>query len=147
MRKSSLSLILFVLFSLSLVLTACAAPTPAAPAAAAPAAASQAGTWTEISIQQAAERRTAGAFMLDVREPDEWQQSHIPGATLIPLGELPQRLSELPKDQEIVVYCRSGNRSKTGAEILAKAGFSGVTSMAGGVNQWSAAGLPVESGN
>lgn len=85
--------------------------------------------------------------MLDVREPDEWQQIRIPGATLIPLGELPQRLSELPKDQEIVVYCRSGNRSKTGAEILATAGFSGVTSMAGGVNQWSAAGLPVESGN
>jgi rhodanese-related sulfurtransferase len=131
-----------ILLSLSIVLTACSSPTPAAPAAAAPA-----GIWTEISIQQAAERRTAGAFMLDVREPDEWQQIHIPGATLIPLGELPQRLSELPKDQEIVVVCRSGNRSQAGAEVLAKAGFSGVTSMAGGMNQWSAAGLPVESGD
>ncbi len=142
MRTSTLSLILMILLSLSIFLTACSSPTPAAPAAAAPA-----GTWTEISIQQAAERRTAGAFMLDVREPDEWQQIHIPGATLIPLGELPQRLGELPKDQEIVVVCRSGNRSQAGAEILAKAGFSGVTSMAGGMNQWSAAGLPVESGN
>lgn len=142
MRTSNLNPILLILLSLSIVLTACSTPTPAAPAAAAPA-----GTWTEISIQQAADRRTAGAFMLDVREPDEWQQIRIPGATLIPLGELPQRLSELPKDQEIVVVCRSGNRSQVGAEILAKAGFSGVTSMAGGVNEWSAAGLPVESGN
>ncbi len=84
--------------------------------------------------------------MLDVRQPEEWEEMHIPGATLIPLGELPQRLGELPQDQEIVVYCRSGNRSQSGAEILAKNGFSGVTSMAGGIQQWSTAGYPTETG-
>ena len=112
----------------------------------APAENSPANTWEEISVAEAEARYSAGAFMLDVRQPEEWEEIHIPGATLIPLGELSQRLGELPKDQEIVVYCRSGNRSKSGAEILAKTGFSGVTSMAGGITQWSTAGYPTESG-
>ncbi|MEA5077769.1 MAG: rhodanese-like domain-containing protein, partial [Anaerolineaceae bacterium] len=70
-----------------------------------------------------------------------------PGATLIPLGELANRLSELPKDQEIVVVCRSGNRSAQGRDILLNAGFTNVTSMAGGMNQWSAAGYETTSGD
>jgi len=52
--------------------------------------------------------------VLDVRQPEEWEEIHIPGATLIPLGELHQRLGELPKDQDIVVSCHSGNRSQSG---------------------------------
>jgi rhodanese-related sulfurtransferase len=113
----------------------------------APAENSTNNSWKEISVEEAATRYTSGAFMLDVRQPEEWDEVHIPGATLIPLGELPQRLSELPKDEEIVVYCRSGNRSQSGAEILVKNGFNGVTSMAGGIREWSAAGYPTESGN
>ena len=100
----------------------------------------------EINVQKAAEMRDGGAFVLDVREPDEWNQAHISGATLIPLGQLEQRLSELPKDQEIVVYCRSGNRSKTGAEILRNNGFNQASSMAGGINDWIASSLPTVSG-
>src|SRR5512138_1485496 len=57
----------------------------------------------EISVSQAVQKRDAGAFVLDVREPGEWVQFHIPGATLIPLGELPNRLKEVPKDREVVV--------------------------------------------
>lgn len=101
----------------------------------------------EVSVAKAAEMRTAGAFVLDVRELSEWQQVHIPGATLIPLGELPDRLSELPKDQEIVVVCHSGNRSAKGRDILLAAGFTRVTSMAGGMTQWQASGYDVTSGN
>lgn len=100
----------------------------------------------EVSISQAAQKRDQGAFILDVREPDEWQQVHIPDATLIPLGELPNRLNELPKDREVVVVCRSGNRSAKGRDILRGAGFTKVTSMAGGMNQWQAQGLPTTSG-
>lgn len=96
----------------------------------------------EISVAQAAEKRTAGAYILDVREPSEWEQGHIPEAALIPLGELESRLSEIPKDQEIVVVCRSGNRSATGRDILLQAGFNQVTSMAGGMNEWTGQGLP-----
>jgi rhodanese-related sulfurtransferase len=90
--------------------------------------------------------RDSGAFILDVREPDEWNESHIPGATLIPLGELASRVDEVPQDQEVVVVCRSGNRSQQGRDILLSAGFTDVTSMAGGVNQWKAAGFETVSG-
>ena len=100
----------------------------------------------EISVAQAVEMRSAGAFILDVREPSEWQQGHIPGATLIPLGELASLASELPQDQKIVVVCRSGNRSAQGRDILLEAGFKNVTSMTGGMNQWQAAGLEMISG-
>lgn len=100
----------------------------------------------EISVAEAAAMRDEGAFILDVREPDEWNESHIPGATLIPLGELASRVSEVPQDQEVVVVCRSGNRSQQGRDILLSAGFTNVTSMAGGVNQWKAAGFETVSG-
>jgi len=100
----------------------------------------------EISVSEASAMRDAGAFILDVREPDEWNESHIPGATLIPLGQLASRVDELPKDQEIVVVCRSGNRSAQGRDILLSAGFPQVTSMAGGINQWKSLGLETVSG-
>ncbi len=100
----------------------------------------------EISVQEAASMRDQGAFILDVREPSEWEAIHIPDATLIPLGALAQRVAEVPKDKDIVVVCRSGNRSQEGRDILLQAGFMRVTSMAGGVNQWRAAGFPTVSG-
>ena len=100
----------------------------------------------EISVQEAASKRDAGAFILDVRQPEEWNEFHIPGSTLIPLGELAARAEELPQDQEIVVVCRSGNRSAQGRDVLLNAGFTQVTSMAGGVTQWKATGYPTVSG-
>jgi rhodanese-related sulfurtransferase len=101
----------------------------------------------EISVTQAAQKRDQGALILDVRELSEWTQFHIPGALLIPLGDLPNRLNNVPKDREIVVVCRSGNRSQTGRDILLKAGYTQVTSMAGGVTQWQGQGLPITTGN
>lgn len=101
---------------------------------------------SEISITEALAKREAGAFILDVREPDEWNQFHVPDSTFIPLGELASRLNELPEDKEIVVVCRSGNRSAEGRDILLNAGFTQVTSMAGGLTQWKAAGYPTISG-
>jgi rhodanese-related sulfurtransferase len=100
----------------------------------------------EITVNQAAQKRDQGAFILDVREPSEWTQFHIPGATLIPLGDLPNRLTEIPKDREVVVVCRTGNRSAQGRDILLNAGFPKVTSMAGGVTQWQSQGLQIASG-
>jgi rhodanese-related sulfurtransferase len=100
----------------------------------------------EITTAQAAEKRAQGALILDVRQPSEWVQFHIPGATLIPLGELPTRLSEVPKDRDIVVVCRTGHRSAQGRDILRKAGYTRVTSMAGGVTKWQADGLPITTG-
>jgi len=100
----------------------------------------------EISVAEASSMRDEGAFILDVRQPEEWNEAHIPGATLIPLGELASRLNEVSTDQEVVVVCRSGNRSAQGRDILLSAGFEQVTSMAGGMNQWSATGFDTVSG-
>lgn len=99
-----------------------------------------------VDVTRAAQLRSEGAFVLDVRQPDEWEQAHIPGATLIPLGELGSRLNEVPKDQEVLVYCRSGNRSQEGRDILLAAGYQNVTSMSGGINDWISQGLETVSG-
>lgn len=98
---------------------------------------------TEIDVHQAYQSRQEGAFILDVREQYEWDEKHIPDSTLIPLGELASRADELPKDQEIIVICRSGNRSQSGRDILLNAGFSNVTSVTGGVNNWVASGYDI----
>lgn len=104
------------------------------------------GLPSEISVEQAHEKYQNGVFLLDVREPEEWNEYHVPNTTLIPLGELASRVNELPKDQEIVVVCRSGNRSQEGRDILLQAGFTQVTSMAGGLKSWSSMGYPTVSG-
>lgn len=101
---------------------------------------------SEVGVAAAAELRDGGAFVLDVREPDEWLAGHIPGAVHIPLGELAERVAEVPADRTVVVVCRSGNRSAQGREILRAAGLPRVTSMAGGMLDWAAAGLPVVTG-
>lgn len=86
------------------------------------------------------------AFFLDVREVDEWNEYHAPKSTLIPLGQLAARVSEIPvaKDAPIVVVCRSGNRSDQGRDILKQAGFTNVTSMDGGLKTWRDLGYPIE---
>jgi rhodanese-related sulfurtransferase len=100
----------------------------------------------EISVQQAKQRFDDGTYLVDVRTPEEWNEMHVEGAVLIPLDELPNRLTEVPKGQPVMVICRSGNRSATGRDILKNAGFQQVTSVAGGIRQWSAAGYPTVSG-
>lgn len=104
------------------------------------------GLADEVDTTTAAAMQADGALVLDVREPDEWAAGHIEGATLIPLGELAARSGELPSDQDIVVVCRSGNRSAQGRDILRDAGFANVTSMAGGMNDWISAGQPYVTG-
>jgi len=98
----------------------------------------------EISVNEAYQKYSQGVFVLDVRRQDEWDAYHVANTTLITLDELPNRLSELPRDKEIVVICHSGNRSSQGREILLNAGFTQVTSMSGGLIAWNAAGYPLE---
>lgn len=100
----------------------------------------------EVGVDEAAMLQDGGALLLDVREPDEWVAGHIPGSVHIPLGQLAARVSEVPADRVVVVVCRSGNRSAQGRDILRDAGLDRVTSMAGGVIDWSAAGLPLVTG-
>lgn len=84
------------------------------------------------------------AVIVDVREEFEYAAGHIPGALLIPLGELPDRLSEIPTDQPVVVVCRSGNRSREAADSLREQGLTNVHNMLEGMNAWSSAGYDVE---
>jgi molybdopterin/thiamine biosynthesis adenylyltransferase/rhodanese-related sulfurtransferase len=75
--------------------------------------------------------------LIDVREPHEWQIGHIPGAKLIPLGELPKRVNELDSAVEIVAHCKSGVRSAKACDFLRQAGFKKVSNMSGGILAWS----------
>ncbi len=86
----------------------------------------------------------AGVFLIDVREPDEYAAGHIPGITLIPMGEVASRLAELPRDKEIILTCRTGNRSGQVADLLREQGFTNVHNMSGGIVAWEEAGYPVE---
>ena len=85
----------------------------------------------------------AGHLLLDVRTPEEFNSGHIPGAVNISVESLSSRLSEVPDDQPIVVYCRSGNRSATASQILADAGYSEVYDM-GGIITWVDQGRPIQ---
>ncbi len=76
------------------------------------------------------------AVVLDVRTPEEFEEGHIPKATLIPLQELESRLGELDKDETYLVVCRSGNRSAQASELLVQEGFKKVYNMTRGMNTW-----------
>lgn len=98
----------------------------------------------EVSVEEAYQMYQDGTFFLDVRTQEEWEDFHAPNSSHIPLEQLESRLHEINKNNEIVVVCRSGNRSQAGRDILLNNGFSQVTSMAGGLNEWRAAGHPIE---
>ena len=97
-----------------------------------------------IDVDLAYELYSQGTFTLDVRTLEEWQQVHIPGATLIPLDQLAERYLELPVGEPILIYCRSGNRSFQALTLLKGLGMDNLSSMEGGINDWIAAGYPVE---
>jgi rhodanese-related sulfurtransferase len=84
-------------------------------------------------------------FLLDVRQPEEFREGHIQGSALIPLGELRERLKELPRDRQIVCICRSGSRSGSATRMLASAGYQ-AANLQGGMLAWNRAGLPVKKG-
>ena len=84
------------------------------------------------------------AYLLDVRENDEWDAGHAPGALHVPLGTLGERVDEVPKGQKVYVVCRAGGRSAQAAQALNKAGWDAVN-VAGGMQDWAAAGRPMET--
>jgi rhodanese-related sulfurtransferase len=92
----------------------------------------------QMTVQELKRRRDAGEdiFVLDVREPHEYQIANI-GGTLIPMNQVPQRLAEIDRNREIVVQCRSGARSQRVAEFLAAQGYANVKNLAGGILAWS----------
>ncbi len=118
------------------------------PAAGTPAATATTPAFTEISVQEADARARDGALLVDVREDDEWDAGRAPDAIHVPLGDLTgAKLAELDErrgDDELIFICRSGNRSGQAAAAAQAAGLADVASVAGGMGDWVAAGLPLE---
>jgi rhodanese-related sulfurtransferase len=83
-------------------------------------------------------------YLLDVREPWEYLAGHVPGATLIPLGELEQRISEVPRNREVLAICHSGQRSLAAAGYLQQLGYTAVSNVDGGTAAWIERGYPTE---
>ena len=92
-----------------------------------------------VTVQELRRRQDAREpfVLLDVREPFEWDIARLPGAKLIPLGELPARLSELDSADEIILQCKTGRRSAQALRILREAGFGKLWNLSGGIEAWA----------
>jgi rhodanese-related sulfurtransferase len=99
----------------------------------------------EIDVDELAARLPDGATLIDVREVDEYVEAHVPGAILLPLSELGDRLHEVPAEVPVLLICRSGVRSLQAAELLAERGHD-VTNVAGGTSSWVASGRDYVTG-
>ncbi|HWE71133.1 MAG TPA: rhodanese-like domain-containing protein [Acidimicrobiales bacterium] len=97
---------------------------------------------SEITADEANQMVEGGAFLLDVREDDEWEAGHAPAAVHIPMGVVAERVAEIPTDRAVVCVCRLGGRSGSVATALEEAGFD-VHNLNGGMTAWEIAGLPV----
>ena len=98
---------------------------------------------TEVTIDDLADAISHGAYVLDVREQEEYDEVHVPGVVLIPLGQLEERINEVEDGSRVFVICRSGARSLKGEDILEANGIDSV-SVAGGTLGWIASGRPTE---
>jgi rhodanese-related sulfurtransferase len=101
-----------------------------------------------VDVQAAnAALQRGDAVLIDVREPWERDEMHIPGSLLIPLGEVPERLAEIPADRDVYVHCRLGGRSARAVDFLRQAGRPRAVNVDGGIEAWAAAGLPTAVGS
>ena len=87
------------------------------------------------------------AYLLDVREPDEWSAGHAPGAHHVPMMEIPARMADIPADGDVVVVCRSGGRSGQVVSYLLGQGWDNVRNLDGGMQSWTAASRDLVSEN
>lgn len=100
---------------------------------------------TEVTVDTLAAARADGSFVVDVREPHEYVTGHVPGALLMPVGQVPARRHELPQDRRVYVICASGNRSRRVTETLRVQGYD-AWSVQGGTSAWVRDGRPVVTG-
>ena len=99
----------------------------------------------EIDVEQLAQAGGLSATVIDVRQPAEYVAGHVPGAELVPMGQLPSRLDDLDRSDPVYVVCATGNRSAAMTDLLVASGFDAY-SVAGGTAAWARSGRPVETG-
>ncbi|NOZ49241.1 MAG: rhodanese-like domain-containing protein [Chloroflexi bacterium] len=100
----------------------------------------------QIFPDDAKQHLDAGVLLIDVREPDEFAQARIPGAVLIPMSELNQRADEISRDREVIIYCRSGNRSRQVVDAFRQQrGYTNLLNLEGGIIAWYDRGHPVDT--
>lgn len=99
----------------------------------------------EIDIETLDEKLADGAPVFDVRQPEEYEEAHVPGVRLVPLDQVPERVGDFPTDDTVYVICKSGGRSAKAVEFLRTQGVQAVN-VAGGTLGWIEARKPVETG-
>lgn len=102
-------------------------------------------TVPEVDVAELAAQLKAGAPLVDVREPHEYEEAHVPGATLIPLDTVTERVDEVPTEGTVYVICAMGGRSRRAAEFYRSQGIDAVN-VAGGTTAWVDAGHPFDTG-
>ncbi len=140
----------FLMMLLAVVLAACGGNQAAqtAPPAQQQAAVAESGA-LELPVNVDAQtvdqlRGRDDVVVVDVREDWEYAEGHVPGAVLVPLGQIPDRMQDIPTDKTVLVVCRSGNRSNQATQYLREQGFDNVHNMTGGMNSWQQAGFDIE---
>jgi len=98
---------------------------------------------SQEALLQRQQQSDPGLLVLDVRSPEEFVSGHVPGAVNIPHDQLASRLDVLPKDKDIVLYCRSGRRAQLAADVLAGNGYARLQHLEGDMSAWTQASRPV----
>ena len=146
-RKCGMGIALLGAFALVAGLPASASETAPAKPAAAPAAKPAAASVTPMSQEQLLEHQAKHPqhlFVLDVRSPEEFKEGHVPGAVNVPYDQIASRLADVPKDKDVVLYCRTGRRAGIAAEVLQANGYTRLSHLEGDMTAWVEKGRPVE---
>jgi rhodanese-related sulfurtransferase len=99
---------------------------------------------TSDKVHERQQRKDASLFVLDVRAPEEYAAGHVPGAVNIPHDQIAARLAEVPKDRDVVLYCRSGRRAAMAGEVLSGNGYTRLQHLEGDIVGWQEKQRPVE---
>lgn len=102
------------------------------------------GMVNQVDVRQLSAAVTAGAVVIDVREPYEYASGHVPGALSIPMHLVPLRVDEVPTDRDVYVICAGGNRSWQVCQFLGQRGI-GTTNVTGGTDSWKSAGFAIDT--
>ena len=141
-----------VVFAATMLASAASIADQAGPAPSQPASASAAASASppSISPQALLARQAKGdpsLFVLDVRTAEEFAAGHVPGAINVPYDQVASHLAEIPKDKDVVLYCKSGRRAGLAAEVLRASGYTKLEHLQGDMQAWLQDGRPVESGD